>query len=495
LNDSQQTQTGRSKLRNRLKIGVFWTLLGTIGHRGFNAIASVVVARILGPAVFGQYVMVHTTVQLFTAFAGFRLGSTSTKYIAEFRESDPARAGRILALVVVATLASCGLLSVIVFVMSDWLAVNRLSRPQLATPIAIGALYLFLMMVGNVFQRTLAGFEDFRGIASVGIVRGVASLLVCIPLAHYYGLIGTIVALVLTASVAAVHVLYLVVRQTKSSQLIVPFRWREMSQESSILFSFALPAMLTGFVLVVTAWQGRAMLMHSNNGDFELGVFSAADQFRLIVLFLPNAIGNVVLPLLSKSSADDQSGEFEYTFLLNMQMVQRIAMPAALFGIAATSGLVAVFGAKYVAAEPVIPVVMLAVFVYSLNQAVRQAFTATTRLYTNLMMHIIWGAVFIVCCAYFVPRHGAIGFAWVHVIADGILLLLQLGYVLTWITPIRENDCSYLLPIALSVATLAGIILLGDKFGITCRTVVSVCAFLIAAAPTVRLFLNSAELT
>ena len=479
--------TNPSSLRTKAKLvaGVFWTLLGTVGHRALGAVASIGIGRILGPAVFGQYAMVHSTVNLFTAFAGFRLGSTSTKYIAEFREKDPARAGRILGLVLVATVGSCVLLSLVMLVMSPWLAANRLNKPELTLPIAIGAGYLFLMMIGNVLLRTLAGFEEFRSIAIVGVVRGILSVLICIPMAYFFGLVGAVVALVVTSGVAAVQTLWMIRNAADKNKLIVPFKPKVIWKEWSILSSFALPAMLTGFVLVATAWQGRAMLMQSANGDFELGVFSAADQLRLIVMFLPNAIGNVMLPMLSRSSGNEDQAEFDKTMLMNLMLALRIALPAAMVGIAVSTILVFFFGEKYTDAVEVIPIVMLAVFVYSLNQACRQAFTATGKIWTNFWMHVIAAIIFIAACFFCIPRWGAIGFAYVHIISDSALLVMQLAFASAFILQVSIRNL--VLQFALGAIAISAVIYIGWIFGPNVQAFAAAVAALLVAAPSIQL--------
>jgi O-antigen/teichoic acid export membrane protein len=52
----------------------------------------------LGKTGYGELGMIQTTVGMFGVFAGFGLGVTATKHVAEFRRSDPARAGRIIGL-------------------------------------------------------------------------------------------------------------------------------------------------------------------------------------------------------------------------------------------------------------------------------------------------------------------------------------------------------------------------------------------------------------
>jgi len=87
-----------SPIGYRLARGVFWSMAGAVISRSLMLAATVLVARMLGKTGFGELGMIRTTVGMFGVFAGFGLGLTATKHVAEFRRSDPDRAGRIIGL-------------------------------------------------------------------------------------------------------------------------------------------------------------------------------------------------------------------------------------------------------------------------------------------------------------------------------------------------------------------------------------------------------------
>ena len=62
---------------------MFWTFAGTVISRGLMFVATVAVARILGKTAYGELGMIQSTVGMFSVFAGFGLGLTATKYVAE----------------------------------------------------------------------------------------------------------------------------------------------------------------------------------------------------------------------------------------------------------------------------------------------------------------------------------------------------------------------------------------------------------------------------
>src|SRR6516165_235420 len=85
-----------SPLGYRLARGAVWSFVGAVVSRGCGLLSSILVARMLGKTGFGELGILQSSVGLFATFAGFGLGLTSTKYVAEFRLKDPARAGRVI---------------------------------------------------------------------------------------------------------------------------------------------------------------------------------------------------------------------------------------------------------------------------------------------------------------------------------------------------------------------------------------------------------------
>ena len=92
----------------RLRQGIQWSALGTIINQGSTFIVSVIAARILGRETFGGYAIVLSTIVTLSNIAQLGMGYTTTKFVAELRETDRTRAGRVLGMgTVVSILAAC----------------------------------------------------------------------------------------------------------------------------------------------------------------------------------------------------------------------------------------------------------------------------------------------------------------------------------------------------------------------------------------------------
>src|ERR1039458_7078219 len=127
----------------RFARGAVWSVIGAVFAQGANLAASVISARLLGREQFGEYGIIQSTVGMLGIFAGLGLGVTATKYVAQFRTLDPARAGRIIALGWVAAIFSGGLLALGLLAYAPMLAAKTLNAPELAGELRIASALLF----------------------------------------------------------------------------------------------------------------------------------------------------------------------------------------------------------------------------------------------------------------------------------------------------------------------------------------------------------------
>src|SRR5262245_26613534 len=91
-------QTSAPSVAARVVRGSLWSLAGALLSRVLALVSAMLVARLLGKSIYGELGLIQSTIGMFGTLAAFGMGATATKYIAEFRNKDPQRAGRIIAL-------------------------------------------------------------------------------------------------------------------------------------------------------------------------------------------------------------------------------------------------------------------------------------------------------------------------------------------------------------------------------------------------------------
>ena len=227
-----------SPLGYRFARGAFWSLMGGLTSRVLAVFASIIVARLLGKRGFGEFGIIQSTVAMFAVFAGFGMGMTSTKFVAEFRVRDPEKAGRVILLSEVVAWTSGIIISATVYFIAPWLARQTLGAPQLSGVLQMGSPLLLLTGINGAQMGALAGFESFKSIARVNLISGTAMFPLTAGGAILGGLDGTVRGLVISTVISCV-VGHLTLRR-EAVKAGVSLNIRSWAKEWPVLWQFRL---------------------------------------------------------------------------------------------------------------------------------------------------------------------------------------------------------------------------------------------------------------
>jgi O-antigen/teichoic acid export membrane protein len=421
--------SGRSAIVQRLAHGTFWVLAGTVTWRLLTAASSVLVARRLGTGPFGELSMIRSTVDLLMVFGSFQLGATAGKYVSQYRSSDPPRAGAVLLLVLIASLLTCSIVAAPCLLLSPWIAEHVMHRADLAPIMTLGVVLAFFATFAAIQEVVLSGFEAFRATACMNATRGFATIFLCVPFAALWGVKGVVVALILDA-VLALSICFVILRR-ECTDHEVPLRipWRGVLGEFPVLWRFALPGVLAGLVITGTMWAGRTILFRGIDGDNQLGLFSAANQWRTPILFLPSGLCRVMLPLLSKAFSAGDTAELRTAVGASLKTVCMTALPICLAAMLLADFLQGLCGVEFRQGAPVLRILMPATFLYAVDRVYERVFGGAGRRWTDLALTVGWGAIFLTGCWLAVPRFGGVGLSLALLVAYAALLIARITYV------------------------------------------------------------------
>ena len=389
---------------------------GAVISRGLMLVASILVARMLGKTGYGELGMIRSTVGMFGVFAGFGLGLTATKHVAEFREKDPERAGRIIGLSGLFAMATGGLMAVGLFVFAPWLAEHTINAPHLAPQLRLTSLALLITAMNGAYLGALAGFEDFKSIAIVNLLSGAISFPLLVGGAYFAGLTGAVLGFVLSL-IATCYINRIAVQRNIVSDNI-RCSIRECLAETSILWRFSLPATLAGIMVVPAQWTCNAILVNGAGGYGQMALYEAAGQWRLIILFIPGAVGRIALPMLASFSGKDDRKQFKNLLLFNASLngavTLAVAAPIAIF----SRSIMVTYGNDFHDGARALSVLAISTVVISITNSVGQAIVSKGQMWHGFFLNSAW-AVTIVLLAYFFIRQGkgAYGLAMANLIA------------------------------------------------------------------------------
>ncbi|HEV2295342.1 MAG TPA: oligosaccharide flippase family protein [Tepidisphaeraceae bacterium] len=415
--------------RRRLAHGAFWGILAGVAARALAVVVSFLIARILGREQFGEYGVVSSTAALIGSIAGLGVGLTATKYIAEFREKNPDRAGRIIGLSTLITCFSGAIWGLAFVVLAPWLAAETLAAPHLTGLLRLSALSVALAVINGAQISALAGFEAFRASALVSVISGCLQAPMMLIGCWLAGLPGLVLAF--TASMALACAMNRVVLVRQMRRFGIRVKWRESVWEWPILVRFSLPAFLSGMLVMPVLWACTAMLANQPNGYYELGAFNAANQWYVAIQFLPSLIATAVLPVLSERHA---AGDIAATMKVMKGMVAvtaAIVVPTVLVLCLLSKPIMAGYGASFVEDRWVLVIAVVTSGLVALMTPVGQVIVASERMWIGVVMNMGWATLFLVLTAAMVDR-GAEGLAWSRLlayIAHGIWTLAFVLYL------------------------------------------------------------------
>lgn len=410
--------------RGRLTRAASWNVLGGGVSRLGTLLASFWIARSLGREGLGQLGVVLTTCTTLSVFASFGLGTTATRFISMSRASDPHRAGRIAVLVTVITaLLSTGV-SVAVLIWSTPLSSRLLGTAEFAPFLRLAVPILVLGALQETIQGVLAGLEAFPSVAKSSALTGITQALGMVAGAHWGHIEGCICGAVSGSLFGVVGSLILL--RSEIRRCGTGADTHGCLQEWGPIWRFALPAVLVGGIVMLAHWVGTVLLVRSPNGADQMGLFTAANQWRNAILYVPNLIASAGLPVLTQlwvgrgGTAYLQAVRFK--FLIGLLSSASIAVPIVLFSGFIFRG----YGPEFTGGPVVLALLAGSAVLASSANMLGQAIVGEGRMWTGMAVNLVWASALVALAHRWIPSAGALGLALAN-LASFALYLAMLG--------------------------------------------------------------------
>ena len=415
-------------LSDRLSQGFIWNVLGALFTQGSVFLTTIILARLLGKEQFGQFGMIQSTLLTLASVAQVATGLTATKYVAEFRDVDKEHAGRILGLCSVLTLVTGTLATVLLIICAPWLADHVLKAPHLSTGLVVSAAFVLFSVMTGYQIGALAGLEGYKSISLFGALIGSAHLVVCWGAAVLWGLNGGLAGLAISALLR--WVIYAVVLRREISKHGISVRRREGVREHETLLKFALPAALSGLTATPALWLGNAFLVRQPDGYSEMGTYTAVNNLRIIVLFLPVLLNAVSSSILNNHKGRGNQDAYRATYIFNLRATAISATIGAALMCVIGQWVMQAFGRDFVGARvaPIIFLLAASVIVEATVNAAYQLITCHGIMWWSLCAVVLPRDFLMVLAAYYLtPLYGAVGLAGAYVLGHLMTLVMVLS--------------------------------------------------------------------
>lgn len=400
-----------NRLRDRLIKGTALNFVAVAFNQGSTLIVNIIVARILMKQGFGEYAMVQSTLLTVATLSQLATGYTASKYIAEYRSSDPERAGRIMGLCALVSALMAGVGAFLLIAMAPWLAGTMLKAPHLALALMMGSGFLFFSSINGYQTGALSGLEAYGSLAKAGVASGIVAAVAISLGAWWGGLNGTIIGLSISAFVrCAIHSGWL--RLESRVQGIKPQYHASLSQEKAVLRNFALPAALAGYYSMPMIWLAYSFLVRQPGGYGEMALYSAAYNIRILVLFLPNVLNNVGMSVLNYEKAKGDVNHYHRVFRSNVFYIVLVSLGGVLVVGAFGRPILHLFGKDFRAGYNLLWLLLIASLFEGTSIALYQYMQSKAKIWLSFFSINVPREALLVVAAYFlVQPYGGAGLA------------------------------------------------------------------------------------
>ncbi len=411
----------------------FWAILGSFVSKGINFASIAWIARILGPEMFGEYNVIQTTIGMFGTISGLGLGLAATKLIAEFRDRDILKVGRIISTLYLLSFIISFIVAVVFFSTAGLISNNLLNNDKLTLLLQITSVIVIFDAIAGVQNGVLTGFGAFKEMTFIGIIVGIISAPLLMMGVFYYGLAGLTTMLLFSRLINVVANRIYLEKKFKIHKIKVkPQMNKEVVKD---IFSIGIPSFLAGLSTNAFNWTSTSVFVNQPFGYQALGTFTTANQLRTIVTLLPDSAGKVAMSQLANAYSNQDFKKFKmtvvFTFLWNLVLSVLPAVVLFFFG----GYFQQFFGDKFNLSGSLIFVVLATGVLVALSNALDYIFICSNLFWYDFILRIFWGITLMLLILFYGKYNGAMGYAnsilgatLVTMIAQGIILWIKFKY-------------------------------------------------------------------
>lgn len=419
----------------RFREAALWAVAGAGASRALNMGAWFVCARVLGREAFGHLSIVQSTTGALGVVSGLGLGLTATRYVAEWRAQQPARAGGVLALGFMLSVVAGSLIALALIVAAPFLALHTLGDRGLTAPLRLGAGLVFFGAVNGFQTGALVGFEALRPLALAGLWSSLLSLPVVVAASKLYGVNGAVCGFAFLLAATAITCHLALKRECRRCGISV--RLSGCLSELPVLLHFSLPALMGSALLSPAMWLCDTWLVHQHEGFAQLGLYGVADRWRLSILFLPASLAAPVLSMLaSLQGAADHRG-YRRIFRLNLLVILGSVTVLSLLAATLAPMLMRVFGSAYRGGAPILSILAFSAIAETTNTFLGQRLV-TRSMWTRFRFDALLVSTLVGTAWFLIPRFRAVGLAAAY--ASAFLLTSLCLLVFGWAKSESESS-------------------------------------------------------
>lgn len=412
---------GTSNVIRRFVHGVSGNLIFTLFNQGSTVVTNMLLANILGRAIYGEYAIVLGTLQSFAGLAGLGMGYTATRYLAEYRQRNKQRAEEIIGVCLTTSLVAGALFGVGLLFGARAIASNGLKAQSLTPMLRIASVAILFAAINGNLVGMLVGLERFRELGWTGVLSGISYVGLIVAAAAAWGLRGAVIGLAASGMAQCI----VLGAETRNALRAAGLRsrFKGFVAERILFTRWVIPGVLSGLTAVPALWFAQIALTRAS-GFGEVARYSAAFNLVAMVLFLPSIASGVGMSMINAARGTRDGAQYRELFWINFRFTMFAVMVAAVGMAVVGHWLLGLYGSDFVPGYSALLVLLVASLVEACTYALTQVLQSNERIWlsvvaVNLPRDLsIAGLAFVLA-----PRYGAVGAATAYLVGRALACL------------------------------------------------------------------------
>jgi O-antigen/teichoic acid export membrane protein len=418
-----------AKASARGGFNLFW---GLAASTVISAVGVILLARLLSPPDYGIVAIAMIAPNLITLFRDWGTNPAIIKYTAQYRaENKPGHVQSILTSGVVFNTILGGALTLLIFLLSGFLATTVFLRPHIEPLIQVASLTVFAAALSTVAQSAFIGHERMELYSATITVQAtvktiLAPALVIMGYGPFGAILGTTIAF-LVSGLTSITLTYLTIYRIPS---ISTNPLTKTTQTLKTMLKYGLPlsaaTILSGFLL-----QFYRFLIAIYCADAAIGNYQVAVNFSVLITFFATPISTVLFPTFSKLDLHKETETLRNVFQFSVKYAAFLVAPAAAALIALSEPAITTpFGQQYTEA-PLYLTLVVVIYLYSAfgRVSLTALLNGLGKPHITLRLTLIGFATGLPLSLLLIPRLGILGLIATTLITPIPTLIIGLWWV------------------------------------------------------------------
>lgn len=415
-------------MRRKLFSGAAFSLASIVAVQGITLLTTIIYARFLGPTNLGVLSVFWQISAVVLPLSNLGLGIALVRSIPEYQKKNPEDLEPLLSSAFWITVIAGLIVSVVYFVLADYLAVLY-GVPDLAVLIRISASLVIFTASLDLLSAFVQGFQRVKQLALLGIAARAISVPVVFYMTLTWGLVGVVLAGVVTLAMNLVIYSRTVRSILKSEGIKVP--WRRLDYRNALkLLRTGLP-LFAAFIVLRPAllFQSSLLALHISFAD--VGLFRVAMNLFGIALVIPNALAVPLLPAVSEMYATGTRDRTRGHLNALLRITALLSLPIALV-LALGSGFIIqiLYGSDYLSASTLVFIISIAAFIEAIGILLENTLLGTGRTMLVFLLTVMQAVAIGVGSYVLIPAYGLLGIGYATLLNAIVYTVIVSAYLI-----------------------------------------------------------------